>query len=133
MKNIFPGHFRPSTQELSELWDNATFVVDANVLLNLYRYSDATRNELMKALESLRDRIYITHQAASEFLRNRLSVTFDQSKEYTTAIAAIKALLQSISNKNRHPFIGEDSLTHFSDLSEKMIQELTKKTNRSSE
>ncbi|MBK6959376.1 MAG: DUF4935 domain-containing protein [Nitrosomonas sp.] len=50
-------------------------MVDTNVLLNLYRYSEATRKELQEAITSLDGRIFIPHQAANEFLRNRLTVT----------------------------------------------------------
>ena len=34
MRNLFPGYYRPTDNELKELWEKATFIVDANVLLN---------------------------------------------------------------------------------------------------
>jgi hypothetical protein len=38
MKSIFPGHYELAPNELRELWKEAVFVFDTNVLLNLYRY-----------------------------------------------------------------------------------------------
>ncbi|MFM7370860.1 MAG: PIN-like domain-containing protein, partial [Sphaerospermopsis kisseleviana] len=64
MRSVFVGYFRPKDDELSQMWSEGIFVVDANVLLNLYRYSSGTRKELEKALEAVKDRIFITHQAA---------------------------------------------------------------------
>lgn len=124
MKDIFPGHFRPTVQEFDRLWAEAKFVVDANVLLNLYRYSRKAREELEKALNQVSDQLYIPHQAAKEFLRNRLSVTAGQSKEYTSAISTINELIKKISSKDRHPFIADDTLAEFSELAKSLISNL---------
>lgn len=126
MKSIFPGHFRPNNQEFDKIWNESTFIVDANVLLNLYRYSDVTRGELEKALSSVKDRLFITNQAAKEFLKNRLVVTSGQSKEYTIAIDTINDLIKKISSKDRHPFIDSDKLNEFTVLAESLILNLEK-------
>ncbi|WP_220493433.1 PIN-like domain-containing protein [Pseudoalteromonas sp. SR44-5] len=75
MKDLFPGHFKESQENLREVWDSCVFVFDANILLNLYRYSDATRNEFLSLLEKINDRVWLPHRAAEEYLNNRLSVT----------------------------------------------------------
>jgi predicted nucleic acid-binding protein len=124
MRSIFPGHFRPKAQDFNNHWESSVFIVDANVLLNLYRYSEATRKELQDAISSLKGRVFIPHQAASEFLRNRLSVTSDQSKEYTIAIKNIDDLVKKISNKDRHPFISDDKLTELNELSTSIVDNL---------
>jgi len=126
MRNTFSGHFRPKQQEFNNHWENSIFVVDANVLLNLYRYSEATRTELQEAIRGLNGRVYIPNQAAHEFFRNRLSVTSDQSKEYTSAIKTIRDLVKKISSKERHPFIKDEMLIDLTDLSDKVIDNLEK-------
>jgi hypothetical protein len=63
MRNIFPGYYRPTDEEFYKMWQECIFVFDANVLLNLYRYSPDTRDELLDVLERLKDRIWIPHQA----------------------------------------------------------------------
>lgn len=94
MRSMFPGYFSPTDIHFEKHWNESIFVMDANVLLNLYRYSDATKDELKNALVSLGGRVFIPHQAASEFLRNRLTVTSEQSKEYAVAIKTINELVK---------------------------------------
>jgi len=124
MKSVFVGHFRPTESELSELWQNCVFIIDANVLLNLYRYSSETRSELEKALSEIKDSVFITHQAAKEFLKNRLSVTAGQASEYTNAIKKINDLVENLSSKDRHPFLSMDELPNFEGYSKKLISNL---------
>ena len=113
MRKVFIGHFRPTKAEFTKLWGECIFTIDANVLLNLYRYSSATRQELEKSLMSVSDNVFITHQAAKEFLRNRLTVTAGQASEYSKATKSIKDLLATLSSKDRHPFLPDAELPRF--------------------
>ncbi|MDP2286267.1 MAG: PIN domain-containing protein [Pseudohongiella sp.] len=124
MRSQFPGYFRPKDDQLKALWQNCVFAVDANVLLNLYRYSSATRKELEGALSTVGDRIHIPHHAAKEFLKNRLTVTSAQGNEYTKTIATIQELLETLSSKDRHPFLSEDQLPEFQKYSKTLIENL---------
>lgn len=127
MRKVFPGHFRPKEEDFNILWSQSTFVVDANVILNLYRYSDATRNELQMILETLKDRVFIPHQAAEEFLRNKLVVTAEQSNEYTTTIKDVEGLVKKITSKDRHPFIDEEAVSEFETFAKKLTTNLKEK------
>lgn len=80
MRNTFRGYFRPSEAQMSELWAEAIIVLDANVLLSLYEYSERTRTELLKLLATLRDRVFLPHQVGEEFHRNRLQRISQASK-----------------------------------------------------
>ena len=124
MRKVFIGNFRPSDKELGELWQKCIFVVDANVVLNLYRYSTETRNELFKALDEIQERIFITNQAAKEFFKNKLGVTAGQAKEYTKTISSINELLTTLSNKNQHPFLPNKELPKFKKYAEELIESL---------
>jgi len=124
MRTTFPGHFRPNDGGFELLWAECIFAVDANVLLNLYRYSPETRQELEKTLTSVKDRLFIPHQAAKEFLRNRLGVTAGQAEEYTKAIKTIDDLSCTLSNKKKHPFLAGNELQNFVDLAEKLLSQL---------
>lgn len=73
MRDLFPGYFTPTAQEFTELWREATFAFDANVLLGLYRLTNETRQVFFDVLQRLSDRIFLPNQAAHEYLRNRLS------------------------------------------------------------
>ena len=121
MKSIFIGYFRPTQEEFDQLWKKCIFAVDANVLLNLYRYSPATRKELEKALKSIQERVFIPHQAAREYLKNRLNVTAGQASEYLKTINSIKELLSTLSSKDRHPFLPDPELPKFTEYSQRLV------------
>lgn len=121
MRKVFIGHFRPTKAEFTKLWGECIFTIDANVLLNLYRYSSATRQELEKSLMSVSDNVFITHQAAKEFLRNRLTVTAGQASEYSKATKSIKDLLATLSSKDRHPFLPDAELPRFKQYYDELV------------
>jgi hypothetical protein len=73
MKNFFPGQYRPSDDDLTSLWKNATFVFDTNVLLNLYSYPESVRDIFLSVLEKICGRSWIPYQVALEFHRNRFA------------------------------------------------------------
>jgi len=54
-------------ENFQELWDKATFVLDANVLLNLYRFPKGAAHDLLDVLERLSDRLWLPHQATVEY------------------------------------------------------------------
>lgn len=129
MRSTFPGHFRPTDDHFIALWKDSLFAIDSNVLLNLYRYSPETRIELERALTSVKERLFIPHQAAKEFLNNRLKVTADQAKEYTKAIDTltdknINELISTLSNSKKHPFLPDPDMAEFTEQVTKFVTKL---------
>ena len=59
------------------------FVVDTNVLLNLYRYSRSTRDELLQVLRALEDKLFLPHQVGREFLDRRLTTIRNQREGFS--------------------------------------------------
>lgn len=125
MKNLFPGHFANSSQDIDKLWQNCIFVLDANVLLSLYRYSDSTRSELLKVFEAIAERLWIPHQVAYEYLTNRLIVISEQAKFYDDAIKRIDSLKKLLENSNQHPFVNPETLEKSSVIFGSLTEELT--------
>ncbi|MFF3869747.1 PIN-like domain-containing protein [Micromonospora sp. NPDC001898] len=68
----FEGYRVVSEAESREALTSALVAVDANVLLNLYRYNARTTADLLKIFEKLGERLVVPHQAMREFHRNRL-------------------------------------------------------------
>ncbi|TFH79016.1 PIN-like domain-containing protein [Pseudomonas kribbensis] len=124
MKKEFPGFFANGVSDIENLWDECIFVLDANVLLSLYRYSDSTRSELLQVFEALAGRLWIPNQVAFEYLNNRLTVIGEQSKIYDDAIKRIEALRKSLENSNQHPFVSKETLTTSIENFERLIVEL---------
>ena len=116
MREKFHGHFKPTKEEFKKLWTESIFAFDANILLNLYRYSETTRNELLKVIGSLNDQVFLPHQASDEYFRNRISTTGGQAKEYEKVLISINELLSNLGNKKRHPFVSNGILINSSIL-----------------
>ena len=82
MKSVIKEFIEPTSKEKQILWESAVFVFDTNVLLNLYRYSAKTRNSLLAAFESFKDRIWIPYQVAYEYMNKRCEVIYETVQRY---------------------------------------------------
>src|ERR1700679_2272154 len=123
MRNAFPGYFRPSEAEFAAMWESAHFVLDANVLLNIYRYSAPTRSKILDLVESIRDRVWIPHQFAEEFIRNRASVIYEQAQSYREALRDLKSLVdQRLKVPHKHPFVSTRSVKALEDVCGQLIK-----------
>lgn len=96
MRRRYGWYLPLSAADLQAIWDCATVSVDANVLLDLYRYHDEARNRILGALQHFKGRLWLTNQAAEEFIRNRTTVITKTSAEYETAKTAIKGLEEAV-------------------------------------
>lgn len=66
------GAFRtPTTDDFTSVLTHGLVAPDANVLLNLYRYTEQARGDLLRALGAVEDRLWVPHQVLVEFWRNR--------------------------------------------------------------
>ena len=105
MKNQFPGYFSLPKAQIKKLWDEGLFVFDANILLGLYRYSDATRKEFFATLDAVKERCWIPHQAAKEYFDNRLSVIGKQEEAYVDIVKSMDDIENKFKSSHQHPFL----------------------------
>lgn len=105
MRNEFPGYFKPSVEQVDAIWKTGLVVFDANALLNLYRYTETTRADLMSAIRTFGDRVRIPYQVAYEFFQNRVTVISEQRKAYRDVLDAVdaakKKILEAIAKHDR--------------------------------
>lgn len=73
----FEAYRTPTLEQYRGVFADGLVVLDANVLLNLYRYTDQARDDLLLVLERLRDRLWVPHQVLVEFWRSREGVLRD--------------------------------------------------------
>ncbi|MEO8494169.1 MAG: PIN domain-containing protein [Planctomycetota bacterium] len=134
LKQSFPGDFRPTDNELRDMWKSALFVLDANVLLDLYRYSPDTREKLLEVFSSVEQRLWIPHQVAKEFSRHRVRVILEQAdivERFKTRLQElghnIREELSKVTNRRPHPIISiEDIAKAFEEVVFKNLQQLEK-------
>ncbi len=86
MKSNFQIYYKLDEMQFENLWNNALFVFDTNVFLNLYRYTESTRSQLIEIFQKLKDRIWIPHQTILEFHSNRVKVILEQKDSYNNIL-----------------------------------------------
>lgn len=96
MKHLLPEYFQPSDEDIKRVWENGTIVLDANVLLNLFRYSENSRNELIKILQFYKNRLWVPYQVAFEFLENCLTVPASLKKAISDTLKACDSIQSSM-------------------------------------
>lgn len=99
MKSSFCGYYSPTSDEYERLWKEAIIVLDTNVLLNLYRLPTSARDEFLTVLELLKDRLWVPHQVALEFQRNRLTVIAAERKSTEDTLSSAQAVVGELRKK----------------------------------
>ncbi len=89
MRNLFFWRLRPSEDDFSKLWENATFVFDTNFLLDLYRVSHSTAEDFLNILQQIQNRIWLPYQVADEFFRRREEIIDSESASFQKALSAL--------------------------------------------
>lgn len=114
MRSSFRGYYPPTQEELTDLWQQALVALDANALLNLYRYSRKTRSEFTDILRLISPRLWLPHQAALEYHHKRIDVIIEQHNVYSSLrddIQKSRAVLeQAIQPLSRHPVLSKSAL-----------------------
>jgi len=108
MRSLFLGYYKPTEEEVGKLWKDANIVFDANALLNIYSYSEQTRDTALIVLDNIKDRLWLPHQFAFEYQKNRLSRISQETKNIADVKSKIQNLLDNdIKSLRRHPFLTE--------------------------
>lgn len=105
MKNKLSYYYKLKEDQINAMWLNGILVFDANILLNLYKYSTKTQNKLFQILQEKRNQIWIPYQFAEEYHKNRLNVIYDQETEYEKFINYLSEYSTKLSGKSSHPFL----------------------------
>lgn len=132
MRKMFSMYYIPDEKELDRLWNECLFVFDANVLLNLYRYSIKTTELFLNIIEQLVERVWLPHQVVLEYHANRTTVIYDQLDAYNSVRQTISKASTDLfirldedlkSYKRRHPVIEVNEITKKIDIFLKSINE----------
>lgn len=101
-----------SKKQVEKLWDEGIVILDANVLLNLYRFQHSTTEQYISILKkfSQEDRLWCPYQAMEEFLRNKDHVISHVEKSYNEITNSLEKVvnkeIERQKNKNiNHPLI----------------------------
>lgn len=95
MRNTIKAYIGLTDDEKKKLWEEATFVFDTNVYLNMYRYSKKTRDSLLRAMENMNARIWMPQHVAVEFARHRAEVIYQVIGRYAGIEESILGKIQN--------------------------------------
>lgn len=87
----FAGWLGKKRLEPERFFREGLIVLDANVLLDLYRITPDARRQVLDALGSVADRLWVPHQAAVEFSRNRRQVVEQRMSSFREVKQALRA------------------------------------------
>lgn len=96
MKNAFFEYYPINQEIIDNAWNNGVFCYDANVLLNLYRYTNDTRNKIFENIEYFIDKTVMPYQACYEYHKNRRIVVDRLQNSYDEIIKIIDQNINSI-------------------------------------
>lgn len=125
MRTRFRGEFGETPESLKNIWKDAIFVFDANILLNFYRYSDSSRKEFLNVLSEFKERVWLPSRAAEEYFNNRLSEISTQASSYSSAQDSIDSIKKEFGDPRRHPFISEETMEKLDSVIGTIKSELT--------
>lgn len=90
-------------------------MIDTNMLLNLYRYTESTRDELFNIFDALDERLWVPFHAALEFQRNRPTVIAEQRKRFEDVRGVVDGTIGKLEQeflqlqlRDRHALIDPD-------------------------
>lgn len=98
MRDHFSEFYSPSKEQFDELLAGGLIVLDANVLLDLYRTPTDARGQFLEILERVKDRLWIPYQAGLEFHRNRAKVISDKGKNISEILSTAAKSFSDIKN-----------------------------------
>lgn len=127
MKELFRGYYKLTDEEISSLWSDGFVSFDTNVLLNIYRYSEETRNELFGIIEKFSKQIWLPYHVAYEFHKNRVTVIADQINVYENTIKQFAELETQIIKNLKAPHLSNDILKNFEATIKEALADLENK------
>lgn len=131
LRSLFPGYYDPSyyaltKQQLAGYRRWCTIALDSNVLLGLYAYSQKTRDDFLRILSAMKDRIWLPHQAAYEYEKNRISRIKEQLNASTTTRKLLEPIGKEFGDKatKNQPKVGLEVQHPFMSV-ERIVSDLT--------
>jgi len=86
----FEAYRTVTSDEYRSVLRTGLIILDANVLLHLYRYHLGTRKDLMEILAAIKDHLWIPHQVMYEFWQGRSGVIEGRSTEIEEVISGLE-------------------------------------------
>ncbi|MGM0845003.1 MAG: PIN-like domain-containing protein [Bacillota bacterium] len=118
-----------STEEFQAIWDEEPIVViDTNVLLNLYRWSAGTSEQILENLNEIIDSLWIPNQVINEFRRHKDKVRNQSFNKYKNVTLEVNRTLKNTHTELSKKFLqyGKYKFPKIKELATVLEEELEK-------
>lgn len=95
MKDIFSEYYSDNNKSEKEIWETAIICLDSNVMLELYRMPEETRNSYFEVFEQIKGRVIIPYQAMKKFFNNRFNVIENERMNYESVLNDLMTSLRT--------------------------------------
>lgn len=117
MKTHFKEQYALLEEEKKAVWDDCYVVLDANILLNFYRCSKDTSDDVFNILEAIKEKLWIPYQVAWEYFNNRRNVFHENWIAAKTIKESFNKCIDQFYQEEkvekllaRNPFVNSDEL-----------------------
>lgn len=111
MRQHFFGYYEMTPEQFKKLWKECVFVVDTNVLLDMYRLSADASEALFQTLDLVKDRLWVPYHVAQEYHKEIITVLLSQIKNCKDMISTSNQMITKIFEKCRvtrnFPYLSE--------------------------
>lgn len=118
-----------STEEFQAIWDEDPIVViDTNVLLNLYRWSAGTSEQILENFNEVIDSLWIPNQVITEFRRHKDKVRNQSFNKYKNLTSEVNRTLKNTHTELSKKFLqyGKYKFPKIKELATVLEEELEK-------
>jgi uncharacterized protein (UPF0335 family) len=127
----FGAFHTATTADFTAVLTDGLVAPDANVLLNLYRYTEQARADLLGVLGALGDRLWVPHQVLAEFWRNRETTISDARSTSTKAAQEMSGhagqAVQTLRTWANRVALSDEEFDEFRDRLTEVFNEVRKK------
>lgn len=99
MKEMFSVFYEKEKVNFNNLDESIVIVLDANVLLNFFRYSEVSKKKLLDALRKVRGNLFVPYQAALEYHFSRQVVNSSNKTNKETLSKELKSAKELFQKK----------------------------------
>ena len=129
MKELYSGYSKKTEKELKELWSDSLITFDTNVILNLYSYSQSTRNAIIQLISKFNSQIFLTHQVGLEYNRNRFEIILNQEKSHNEFLKQLRLIEEKLNSKKTPPFLSKELYNSLNTVFNKVEKEVEEHIN----
>ena len=104
MENTFMIEFYPTNKDIQEVWKDSLIVFDTCSLLNLYRYSKATREQYLSVMNRAKERLWMPYHVGEEYFKNRVPTLLSVGIAYENINRKLDVQFQEIESSINNIF-----------------------------